>query len=156
MYVRKAKTIANSVSITGKGLHSGVDVLVTIIPAEPDFGYQFVRTDLENRPVINALASNVVSTARGTTLQENGAQVMTIEHLLAALFGMDIDNALIEVSGPEIPILNGSSKPYVELIEAVGLKEQKAERTYYEIKEKLPIPTAKALTLPSIPTIILA
>lgn len=143
----KQKTIANSVSITGKGLHSGVDVLVTIKPAEPDFGYQFVRTDLENRPVINALASNVVSTARGTTLQENGAQVMTIEHLLAALFGMDIDNALIEVSGPEIPILNGSSKPYVELIESVGLKEQKAERTYYEIKEKITYTDGKGVDI---------
>ncbi len=133
----KQKTIAKSVSITGKGLHSGVDVVVTIKPADPDFGYQFVRTDLENRPVIRGLASNVVSTARGTTLQENGAQVMTIEHLLAALFGMDIDNALIEVTGPEIPILNGSSKPYVDLIETVGLQTQKADRTYFEIKEKI-------------------
>ena len=103
----KQRTIAKEVSLKGKGLHSGVEVNVKIKPAEPDFGYRFKRIDLENQPIIKGIASNVVSTARGTTLQENNAQIMTIEHLCAALFCLGIDNALIEVSGPEIPILNG-------------------------------------------------
>jgi UDP-3-O-[3-hydroxymyristoyl] N-acetylglucosamine deacetylase / 3-hydroxyacyl-[acyl-carrier-protein] dehydratase len=133
----KQKTLAKEVSLTGKGLHSGVDVRVTIKPAIPNFGYQFKRTDLENKPVIKGLASNVINTSRGTTLEENGAQIMTIEHLCAALYGLDVDNALIEVTGPEIPILNGSSKPFVDMIESVGVLEQDADRKYYKIKEKI-------------------
>lgn len=133
----KQKTLTQEVSLKGKGLHSGTEVEITIKPAEPNFGYKFKRVDLDNQPVINALASNVVNTARGTTIEENGAHVMTIEHLCAALFGMDIDNALIEVSGPEIPILDGSSKPYIEVLEKVGVVEQEAERIYYEVKEKI-------------------
>lgn len=135
--LEKQRTIAKEVSLIGKGLHSGVDVEVRIKPAEPNFGYRFKRTDLENQPIIKGLASNVTTTARGTTLEENGAHIMTIEHLCAALFGLDIDNALIEVSGPEIPILNGSSKPFIDLIEPVGSLEQDAERKYFEIKEKI-------------------
>ena len=133
----KQKTLAKEVSLTGKGLHSGVDVNVTIKPAETNFGYRFKRTDLENQPIIRGLASNVVNTARGTTLEENDAHIMTIEHLCAALFGLDVDNALIEVSGPEIPILNGSSKPFIDLIESAGIFEQDADRKYFEIKEKI-------------------
>jgi UDP-3-O-[3-hydroxymyristoyl] N-acetylglucosamine deacetylase/3-hydroxyacyl-[acyl-carrier-protein] dehydratase len=133
----KQRTIAKEVSLTGKGLHSGVDVIVNIKPAEPNTGYRFKRIDLDNQPIIRGLASNVTTTARGTTLEENGAHIMTIEHLCAAMFGLDIDNALVEVSGPEIPILNGSSKPFVEAIEPVGSVEQDAEREYYEIKEKV-------------------
>lgn len=133
----KQKTLTQEVSLKGKGLHSGTEVEITIKPAEPNFGYKFKRVDLDNQPVINALASNVVNTARGTTIEEKGAHVMTIEHLCAALFGMDIDNALIEVSGPEIPILDGSSKPYIEVLEKAGIVEQDAERIYYEIKEKI-------------------
>jgi UDP-3-O-[3-hydroxymyristoyl] N-acetylglucosamine deacetylase/3-hydroxyacyl-[acyl-carrier-protein] dehydratase len=133
----KQRTIAKAVSLTGKGLHSGVDVNVTIKPAETDSGYRFKRVDLKDQPIIRGLASNVTTTARGTTLEENGAGIMTIEHLCAALFGMDIDNALIEVSGPEIPILNGSSKPYIDVIDPVGTVEQDADREYFEIKEKM-------------------
>lgn len=133
----KQKTIAKEVSLKGKGLHSGAIVDVTIKPADPNFGYKFKRIDLDNQPVIEALASNVTNTARGTTLEQNGAHLMTIEHLCAALIGMDIDNALIEVTGPEIPILDGSSRPYIEAIESVGVEEQDAERVYYEIKEKI-------------------
>ena len=106
-------------------------------PAEENFGYQFKRTDLDNHPIIKASAANVINTARGTTLMENNAHVMTIEHLCAALFGMDIDNALIEVSGPEIPILNGSSSPFIEAIESVGIIEQRKDRIYFNIKEKV-------------------
>ncbi|MBN1117914.1 MAG: bifunctional UDP-3-O-[3-hydroxymyristoyl] N-acetylglucosamine deacetylase/3-hydroxyacyl-ACP dehydratase [Bacteroidales bacterium] len=133
----KQKTLASGVKLTGKGLHSGTEVEVTIQPAEVNFGYKFKRTDLDNHPVIDALASNVVNTARGTTLEDKGAQVMTVEHLCAALYGMDIDNALIELTGPEIPILDGSSKLFVEAIESVGVLEQDADRVYYEIKEKV-------------------
>jgi len=133
----KQKTLRKEIKLEGKGLHSGTIVEITINPADPDFGYKFKRTDLENQPIIRAIASNVVSTSRGTTLQENGAQVMTIEHLCAALFGMDIDNALIEISGSEIPILDGSSKPFIEEIEKVGIVEQNAERKYYQIEEKI-------------------
>ncbi|MBN2484512.1 MAG: bifunctional UDP-3-O-[3-hydroxymyristoyl] N-acetylglucosamine deacetylase/3-hydroxyacyl-ACP dehydratase [Bacteroidales bacterium] len=133
----KQKTLAREIFLSGKGLHSGSNVELKILPAEPNSGYKFKRTDLPGQPVINALASNVVSTARGTTLKENDATVMTIEHLCAALFGMDIDNALIEVSGPEIPILNGSSAPFVEAIEKAGIAEQEAERVYYQVKEKI-------------------
>jgi UDP-3-O-[3-hydroxymyristoyl] N-acetylglucosamine deacetylase/3-hydroxyacyl-[acyl-carrier-protein] dehydratase len=133
----KQKTLAGEIVLKGKGLHSGSDVEVTIKPASPDYGYKFKRIDLPNKPIINALASNVASTARGTTLKENDATIMTIEHMCAALFGMDIDNALVEVSGPEIPILDGSSKLYVEAIEKVGVVEQDAERVYYQIKEKV-------------------
>lgn len=133
----KQKTLAREIVLKGKGLHSGTDVEVTIKPAGPDFGYKFKRVDLPNQPIINALASNVVSTARGTTLKENDATIMTIEHLLAALFGMDVDNSLIEVSGPEIPILNGSSSLFVEAIEKAGVVEQDAERVYFQVKEKI-------------------
>ncbi len=133
----KQRTIKQEVGLTGKGLHSGAQVNVTIKPAVTDFGYQFKRTDLDGQPIIKGIASNVVSTSRGTTLQQNGAVIMTIEHLCAALFAMDIDNVLIEVSGPEIPILDGSSKPFVEVIDSVGTIEQDEDREYYEVKEKI-------------------
>lgn len=133
----KQKTLAGIVKLRGKGLHSGTEVEVNIKPADTDYGFIFKRIDLESQPEIRALASNVVNTARGTTLEENGAQVMTIEHLCAALTGMDIDNALVEVSGSEIPILDGSSLPYIKAIEEIGLVEQDKERVYYEIREKI-------------------
>lgn len=133
----KQKTLASEVSLTGKGLHSGTEVKVILKPAEENFGYQFKRTDLDNHPIIKGSAANVVNTARGTTLMEDGAHIMTIEHLCAALFGMDIDNVLIEVSGPEIPILNGSSSPFVEAIEKAGVRIQEEERIYFDIKEKI-------------------
>lgn len=135
--IEKQKTIAKAVSLRGKGLHSGTEVGLTIKPAEPNHGFKFKRLDLDNQPIIKALATNVVNTARGTTLEENGANVMTIEHLCAALYGMDIDNALLELTGAEVPILDGSSKPFVEAIASVGVVEQEAERFYYEIKEKI-------------------
>ncbi len=133
----KQKTLASEVSLTGKGLHSGTEVNVILKPAEENFGYQFKRIDLDNHPIIKASAANVVNTARGTTIMEEGAQIMTIEHLCAALFGMDVDNVLIEVSGPEIPILNGSSSPFVEAIEKAGVRTQEEERIYFDIKEKI-------------------
>lgn len=133
----KQKTLSDSVSLSGKGLHSGKEVNLTILPSEENSGFRVRRIDLENKPVINLLAENVVNTARGTTLMENGAEIMTVEHCCAALIGFDIDNAIIEVDGPEIPILDGSSKPYIEAFEKVGTKEQQAERTYFEPSEKI-------------------
>jgi UDP-3-O-[3-hydroxymyristoyl] N-acetylglucosamine deacetylase/3-hydroxyacyl-[acyl-carrier-protein] dehydratase len=133
----KQKTLASEVSLKGKGLHSGSEVEVILKPADVNFGYQFKRTDLDNHPIIQASAANVVNTARGTTLMENDAHVMTVEHLCAALYGMDIDNALIEVTGPEIPILNGSSSPFIEAIESAGITEQMEDRVYFDIKEKI-------------------
>jgi UDP-3-O-[3-hydroxymyristoyl] N-acetylglucosamine deacetylase / 3-hydroxyacyl-[acyl-carrier-protein] dehydratase len=133
----KQKTLAKEITFKGKGLHSGREVCLTLKPAAANSGYRFVRIDLEGRPAIKALAENVVSTSRGTTIQEKGAQVMTIEHLCAALYGLSIDNALIELDGPEVPILDGSSKLYVEGIKKVGIEEQDAEKQYLQIKEKI-------------------
>jgi UDP-3-O-[3-hydroxymyristoyl] N-acetylglucosamine deacetylase/3-hydroxyacyl-[acyl-carrier-protein] dehydratase len=133
----KQKTLAKEIAFKGKGLHSGKEVNLTIKPASVNSGYRFIRTDVQGRPVIRALAENVVSTSRGTTIQEKGAQVMTIEHLCAALYGSSVDNAIIELDGPEVPILDGSSKLFIEGINKSGLQEQAAEREYFCIKEKL-------------------
>ncbi len=133
----KQKTIAGDICLKGKGLHSGKEVTLTIKSATPHSGYQFKRIDLDDEPIIKALAENVVNTARGTTIQENGAEVMTIEHLCAALYGSGIDNVLIEIDGPEVPILDGSSKYFIEAIKLVGIKEQEAEKVVFTPKEKI-------------------
>jgi UDP-3-O-[3-hydroxymyristoyl] N-acetylglucosamine deacetylase/3-hydroxyacyl-[acyl-carrier-protein] dehydratase len=110
---------------------------MTLQPAEENHGFKFRRTDLEGQPIIKALADNVVFTQRGTVLQEGNAKVSTVEHLLAALAGLGIDNCLIDLDGPEAPILDGSAAPYVEEINKVGITEQNAERQYFEIREKM-------------------
>lgn len=133
----KQKTIQQEVTIKGKGLHTGVEAVLTICPAEENTGYVFQRTDLPNQPLIEAIADNVVDTSRGTTLEQNGARVSTIEHVLAALTGMGIDNALLKITGPEMPIMDGSSREIVEEIKKVGVVKQTAERVFYVIKEKL-------------------
>lgn len=133
----KQRTLKESISFIGKGLHTGVKVKLTIHPAPENHGYIFKRSDLINQPLINALAENVIDTSRGTTIEENGAKVSTIEHVLSALAGMRLDNALIEIDGPEAPILDGSSKDYVEAIEKTGTVEQSTERKYFRIEEKL-------------------
>ncbi len=130
------KTLRAPVSIKGKGLHTGYDVAVTFKPAPENHGYKFQRVDLEGKPFINADADNVVETSRGTVLEENGVRIHTIEHMLASLVGFEVDNVLIEMSGPEAPILDGSAIKYVEAIKSVGIQEQNAERNYYEIKER--------------------
>lgn len=132
----KQRTIATQATLKGRGLHSGLEVEVNINPAPENYGYQFIRKDLENKPVIRALAENVKLTERSTTLVDNNASITTVEHLLAALYGLGIDNASIEVNGPEIPIIDGSSKPFVDAILNAGITEQQAERHYYQIKEK--------------------
>jgi len=133
----KQKTLKGEVSISGIGLHTGENVTVTIKPAPENHWFKFKRTDLEGEPLIKADAKLVVDTSRGTTLEKNGARVYTTEHILAALFGMDIDNALIEIDGPEIPILDGSAKPFVDLINQVGIEEQNADKDYFVLDENI-------------------
>lgn len=133
----KQRTLAKTVKITGRGLHTGAEVELVIKPAPENTGYQFRRMDMDGQPVIRALAENVSTTERGTTLVEKGVSVSTIEHLLAALYGMGIDNALIELNGPEVPILDGSSRFYAEALVKAGYAQQKADRYYYRIREKM-------------------
>ncbi len=131
------KTIKKSVNFSGWGLHTGVEVKLTLAPAPENHGFQFIRTDLNDRPVIRAIAENVVETSRGTTLEENGVKVSTIEHVLAACVGSGIDNVNIELNGPEAPILDGSSKDYAEAIHKTGLTDQEAPRNVFRIEEKI-------------------
>ncbi|MBR8534301.1 bifunctional UDP-3-O-[3-hydroxymyristoyl] N-acetylglucosamine deacetylase/3-hydroxyacyl-ACP dehydratase [Carboxylicivirga sediminis] len=133
----KQRTIKTSVSLKGTGLHTGVEVNLTLTPAPVNHGYKFKRIDLEGQPVIDALADNVGFTQRGTVLEKGEAKVSTIEHCLAALVAMRIDNCLIEVDGPEAPILDGSSKFFVEAINKAGIEEQDEERQYFVVKEKM-------------------
>ncbi|MCU4156347.1 bifunctional UDP-3-O-[3-hydroxymyristoyl] N-acetylglucosamine deacetylase/3-hydroxyacyl-ACP dehydratase [Carboxylicivirga sp. A043] len=133
----KQKTIKAPVTLKGTGLHTGVNVNFTLMPAPVNHGYKFKRIDLEGQPVIDALADNVAFTQRGTVLQKGEAKVSTIEHCLAALTALKIDNCLIEVDGPEAPILDGSSKFFVEAVKKAGIEEQDAERQYFVVKEKM-------------------
>ncbi|MDE7441390.1 MAG: bifunctional UDP-3-O-[3-hydroxymyristoyl] N-acetylglucosamine deacetylase/3-hydroxyacyl-ACP dehydratase [Muribaculaceae bacterium] len=130
-------TLNSEFTVAGKGLHSGLEIKATFKSAPENFGYKFKRVDLEGEPVIDALAENVVDTTRGTVLGKNGVVVSTVEHALAALYASGIDNCLIEVDGPELPILDGSAMPYIQNIEAVGIKEQNADKDFYIIKEKI-------------------
>lgn len=133
----KQKTLASKIELKGKGLHSGKEANLILNPADPNYGVRFQRTDIENKPVIRALAENVVNTSRGTTIKENGAEVMTIEHLCAALFGMGIDNVHIEIDGPEVPIFDGSAKHYVDAIKKTGIVDQDEDKEYFTIKQKM-------------------
>ena len=133
----KQHTLASETSIKGTGLHTGITVPMTLKPAEPGFGIQFQRIDLPEKPVIKADCDLVTDTSRGTTLQIGDAKVYTVEHILAALAGMGIDNVLIELDGPEIPIIDGSSEPFADLIEEAGIAEQNAAKTWYCINENI-------------------
>jgi len=135
--VDKQRTVSKPVSLKGKGLHTGIEVEVTICPAPEDHGYQFKRLDIEGSPLVRALAEHVKITERSTTIVDKGASITTVEHLLAALYGMGVDNALMEINGPEVPIMDGSSKPFVEAILSAGIVSQQAERNYYQIREKI-------------------
>ena len=130
-------TLAKEVSLTGKGLHSGIGVKITFRPAPVNHGYKFCRTDLPGRPIIDALAEHVTETSRGTTLVQNKASVSTIEHVLAALHGLRIDNAIIELDGPEAPIMGGSAWKFTEAIKSIGFVEQKEDRNYFVVKQKI-------------------
>lgn len=134
----KQRTIKQSVSLEGVGLHTGKAVTLEICPAPANHGYKFQRVDQEGEPIINADVDLVVSTERGTTLEKNGIRIYTTEHVLAALYGMQVDNALIKLNAPEIPIMDGSALPFVEAIESVGYEEQDAEREYFVLDEIIP------------------
>lgn len=133
----KQRTIRKSFSIKGKGLHTGLPSTITFRPAPVDFGYQIKRIDLDGQPIIKACAENVNNTQRSTVLSHSGIQVATVEHALAALYGCEIDNCLIEIDGPEFPILDGSSAEYTDQINRVGYIEQSKKRVYYEVDEKI-------------------
>lgn len=133
----KQRTLKQTVRFSGKGLHTGKIVTVVINPAEPKSGIQFKRIDLEGCPIIPALAENVVDTARGTVIGVGGAVVSTLEHMMASFHALHINNALIEIDGPEVPILDGSAKPYFEALQQVGTVEQYADLEYFEVKEKI-------------------
>jgi UDP-3-O-[3-hydroxymyristoyl] N-acetylglucosamine deacetylase/3-hydroxyacyl-[acyl-carrier-protein] dehydratase len=129
----KQKTIKTDVEVSGSGLHTGQPVTMTFKPAPENHGFKFKRIDIDGQPVIDADVDNVIDTSRGTTLAQNGASVNTVEHVLAALVGMDLDNILIELDGPETPIMDGSSITFIEAIERAGTKEQSVDREYYSI-----------------------
>jgi len=131
------RTLSEKIRFEGVGLHTGERVVMEIHPAPENHGYKFQRIDLEGQPIIKADADLVVSTERGTTLEANGARVYTTEHILAALYGMQIDNALITLTGPEIPIMDGSSLLFVKEILRAGAKEQAVERDYFELTENV-------------------
>ena len=131
----KQHTISKPVSLKGVGIHTGKEVNLTFKPAEENFGYAFCRTDLPEKPIIEANINFVVNTDRGTNLDKNGIKIKTSEHVLAALVGMEIDNVLIELDASEPPIMDGSSKYFVEALQKAGIKEQKAIRSEYVVKE---------------------
>ncbi|MGQ1786479.1 MULTISPECIES: bifunctional UDP-3-O-[3-hydroxymyristoyl] N-acetylglucosamine deacetylase/3-hydroxyacyl-ACP dehydratase [unclassified Saccharicrinis] len=135
--VENQNTLANKATLKGTGLHTGAMVTMVLNPAPENHGFKFKRTDLEDKPIIDAYAENVTYTQRGTVLQKKDASVSTIEHCLAALRGLGVDNCLIEVDGPEIPILDGSAKHFVAAIKEVGIQPQQAERKYFVVKEKM-------------------
>ena len=130
----KQTTINSSVSLEGVGIHTGKDVKLTFNPADPDSGYVFKRVDLDGEPLIEALSKYVVNTQRGTTLEKSGVKLKTIEHVLAALVGLEIDNVLIEINAEEPPIMDGSSKFFVDALEKAGIKQLNSLRKEYIIK----------------------
>ncbi len=133
----KQHTIKKSVTLSGVGLHTGVKANMTFVPAKANHGIKFQRIDLPDQPIIDADVDNVVDTSRGTTIEQNGARVHTIEHTLAALVGLEIDNILIQLDGPETPIMDGSAIFFINALEEVGLEEQNAFRNYFEIPENI-------------------
>lgn len=135
----KQVTLKDSFTVKGKGLHTGVEIEAEFLPAPENFGYKFQRVDMEGEPVIDALAENVVFTTRGTVLCKGDVKVSTTEHALAALYAAGIDNCLIKLNAPEIPILDGSAKIFCEKINEVGTVEQKVEKDYYVIKQKIEV-----------------
>lgn len=146
----KQKTLKNSFTLKGKGLHTGLNIEITFNPAPVDHGYKIKRIDLENQPIIDALAENVVNTKRGTVLGKGDATVSTIEHGLSALYAFGIDNCLIEINAPEFPILDGSASEYVKAIEKAGTEEQDKEKSFYIVRKKIEVSdpqTGSKLTL---------
>ncbi len=146
----KQQTIKAPFTVTGKGLHTGLNITATFLPAPDNHGYKFQRIDLENQPTIDALAENVVEATRGTVIALGDAKVSTIEHAMAALYASGVDNILIQVNAPEMPILDGSAAIYIQNIKQVGLQEQKAEKDYYIVKQTIEVhddSTGSSITL---------
>ncbi len=129
----KQRTIKAPVTVSGTGLHTGEPVTMTFNPAPENHGFKFRRVDLPGSPIVDADVDNVTDTSRGTTITQNGASVNTVEHVLASLVGLELDNVLIDLDGPETPIMDGSSMPFVEALAAAGTLEQEADREYYHI-----------------------
>ena len=142
--MQRQTTLGGSFSLSGKGLHTGLALEVTFRPAPENHGYKIKRIDLPGQPIIEALAENVVETTRGTVLQQGEARCSTVEHSLSALFALGVDNCLIEVNGPEVPILDGSAELYVENIRRVGIVEQEAEALYLDIVEPITVADEKS------------
>ena len=137
--MQKQKTLSSKFSLSGKGLHTGLNINITFKPAPENHGYKIKRIDLEGQPVIDALAENVTHTQRGTVLSKGEVKVSTVEHALAALYAWEIDNCLIEVDAPEIPILDGSAYFFSEKIKKVGVIEQNAPKDYYIVRRKIEV-----------------
>lgn len=135
----KQITLKQSFSLSGKGLHSGKHLTAEFCPAPDNHGYKIQRTDLDGEPIVDCLAENVTSTVRGTVIAKGDVSVSTVEHAMAALYACGIDNCLIKVDGPELPILDGSAKPFVEAIKAAGAEEQKTDKDFYIVKHKLEV-----------------
>jgi UDP-3-O-[3-hydroxymyristoyl] N-acetylglucosamine deacetylase / 3-hydroxyacyl-[acyl-carrier-protein] dehydratase len=130
-------TIKEEISISGAGIHTGQSVTMVVKPAAPNTGISFQRVDLPGKPTVKADVDFVVETNRSTTIENNGARVSTIEHLMASLVGMGVDNALVEINGEEVPILDGSAEPFVEALEKVGTQQQDAAKVYYNIEQNI-------------------
>ncbi len=147
------QTLKSPVTLSGVGLHTGQTVKMTMKPANPGHGIRFQRVDLPDQPVVKADVDFVVDTSRGTTIEYNGARVSTIEHTMAALVGLGVDNVLIEINGPEVPILDGSSREFMDAIESAGIEEQEARRVVYSIDSNIhyydPVKKVDMLALPS-------
>ncbi len=137
MLNHKQQTIQKAVTISGVGLHTGVQTTMTFLPAKPNHGIKFQRIDLPGSPIIEADCDRVVDVSRGTTIEQSGARVSTIEHTLAALVGLEIDNVLIQLDGPEAPIMDGSSIQFVNALKEVGTEEQNALRDFFEVQDSI-------------------
>lgn len=132
-------TLQKDFSVSGKGLHTGLHITARFCPAEPNTGFRFVRIDLDEKPIVEALAENVHQTERGTVLEKGGVQISTIEHALAALYAAEIDNCLIEIDGPEMPILDGSAIQFVQAIQEAGSVEQVYDKQYYVVRNRIEV-----------------
>jgi len=135
----KQQTLKGSFSLCGKGLHTGLSLTVTFNPAPENHGYKIQRIDVDGMPIIDGVAENVVDTQRGTVLAKGDVRVSTVEHALSALYALGVDNCLIQVNGPEFPILDGSAIQYVEKIKEIGLEEQSAPKDWYIIRKKIEV-----------------
>lgn len=147
----KQKTLKAAFSLEGKGLHTGLPITITFNPAPANHGVKIQRVDLENAPVIEALAENVVETTRGTVLEKGGVRVSTIEHVMSALYAAGVDNCLVQVNQPEFPIMDGSAVCYSSKINEVGLEEQNEERDYYVVRKKIEYKTENGSSIVMLP-----